>query len=227
MSEIIHFIESLGERDFNQLQQDGYLVGQVSTTSRMLEIASSLGTPVPMRKHGNIIEELKPNETGDAKSNSLSSRHGLGEFPLHTDCAFWPTPARYLLLRAATDSPSSPTRVVNSDWLRQSTKLYERALNALFKVQNGCQSFLTSMVSGSLIRVDRDCMHPANTAATGLFDVLEQTCPQSSDFEISWESGMCVILDNWRMLHGRADCSNPAGQSRVLHRVLVKGGQPC
>jgi len=226
MTSEVSFEDFFNSRSQFIFEEQGFVLGRVSSLERLLELANNLGTPIPMRRAGPIVDELEPEDTASAQRNSLSSRHGKGAFPLHTDCAFWPTPPKYLLLRSSTDAQGVPTRVAQGDWTDNHLNLLERARTAIFKVVNGRQSFLSSIADQGFLRFDRDCMIAASNNSHSLFEDLESAIPDSKIFDVGWSKELCLVLDNWRMLHGRASCDT-ADPGRVLHRILVRGGIPC
>ena len=59
-----------------------------------------------------IIRPGKPSRT----ALSLTTKYGLGEFPFHTDVAYWTTPAKYLALYCIDPGRGKrKTRVINLD----------------------------------------------------------------------------------------------------------------
>jgi alpha-ketoglutarate-dependent taurine dioxygenase len=62
-------------------------------------------------------------------------------------------------------------------------------------------------------------MFPATAEGYEAKRILEQSIAMSCPTRIDWTPGKIVILDNWKLLHGR----EPAewDEERVLLRVLV------
>src|ERR1700733_14506048 len=95
---------------FAELETHGWVcVKNVPDRAEFLELARSLGRPM-MSPTGQLIKEIKITSKLLARPGTLSAAHGRGAFPLHTDTAFWPIPARYLMLRIQGDA-RRPTTV--------------------------------------------------------------------------------------------------------------------
>src|SRR5260370_12977058 len=88
---------------FTELNTRGWTcVTGSSSRSALLELARSIGRPVPSPS-GELVRELAPKPPAAAGRGTLSKAYGMGAFPLHTDTAFWPVPARYVVLLASGD----------------------------------------------------------------------------------------------------------------------------
>src|SRR4051794_6145768 len=83
-------------------------VSNISSRDDLIKLAQSLGRPRPSLT-GSIVKELRPVAKHAAQRLTLSATYGLGTFPLHTDTAFWPVPARYVVLRVHGDLRRSTT----------------------------------------------------------------------------------------------------------------------
>ena len=218
------FDTRINEETLARLNLHGYAVGCIRSQEDLLAVAYQLGTPISMRRAGPLIQELRPATVETSTSNSLTARHGLSEFPFHTDCAFWEIPARYTLLRSCSNSTNEPTLLADYSWIYCDESVINRMQRAIFKVINGRKSFLTTSIDlkRRFVRVDRDCMIPANSESSGLFEFLEGHRPINCDQAIHWTTDCCVIIDNWRMVHARHDCSAPSASARLIKRVLVR-----
>jgi alpha-ketoglutarate-dependent taurine dioxygenase len=212
--------------DIEVLQSRGWTMKTTSGPDDLLSLATSLGTPMPSRSKGNVIDELRPTPREKAESASLSAQYGTGIFPLHTDTAHWRRPARYMLLRAATATCGSrPTLLVDGFQLLTLTATKSYLENAVFSVHNGKQSFLSMIAettsTSRVIRFDPGCMKPkCEIAQKGLndFNTALQSLPIT---KIEWAQGDTLIVDNWRCLHGRSAGLNNDTNTRVLQRVLI------
>jgi hypothetical protein len=71
----------------------------VNGASDLLQLAMSLGKPVENARH-ELISELRVATSAEARPSTLSATFGTGTFPLHTDTAFWPNPAKFLVMLA-------------------------------------------------------------------------------------------------------------------------------
>lgn len=192
--------------------------------TQMFELAIGLGTPVATRSGGSICDTLLPTEAKAANPRSLSRVHAFGEFPLHIDTAHWFTPCRYVML--ACVSPGSANRpTLLMDTLRLPLTEYQSKLvhNTPLRVTNGRNSFFSTILSKSrkFVRFDPGCMTPTTPEGGKALAILErQNWPDYIE-TIRWKSGMVLVIDNWRMLHGRsqADCPDP---NRRLLRISIQ-----
>src|SRR5260370_38328854 len=86
---------------FTELNTRGWTcVTGISSRSALLELARSIGRPVPSPS-GELVRELAPKPPSAAGRGTLSKAYGMGAFPLQPDPPFCPVPARYLVLRAS------------------------------------------------------------------------------------------------------------------------------
>ncbi len=186
-----------------------------------LALARAVGQPISGNT-GNLIKKLVPKDSLDAIPGTLSHVYGRADFPLHTDTAFWPVPARYLVMRVTGDTRRA-TIVAPFPECLDSTIASEVASSVW--VAKGVRPFYCSMqfrVSGEVgLRYDPLTMVPANTAAVRVQSGLPAVLARLSAFSVDWETVGTVIIDNWRALHGRG--SEPTGEGqRVLERIYVR-----
>ena len=186
-------------------------------------IASLLGKPVPTRRGRSDFDVLRPTEASAAKGSSLSARFGSGEFPLHVDTAHWVVPCRFLVL--ACEDPgaeSRPTRIL--DWHSLSLGRAERdlLLSAAFKVVNGRRSFFSSVLSTRrhFVRYDPGCMRAVDRRSEDAVGLIAELGASRFITEFAWEKGLILVIDNWRVLHGRGPSECP-DHNRCRFRVSV------
>ena len=192
--------------------------------TQMFELAIGLGAPVATRSGGSICDTLLPTEAKAANPRSLSRVHAFGEFPLHIDTAHWLTPCRYVML--ACISPGIACRpTLLMDTRRLLLKEHQSLLlhSAPLRVTNGRNSFFSTILSKSrpFVRFDTGCMTATTTDGVKALAVLtKENCSDHVE-TIQWKSGMVLVIDNWRMLHGRsqADCPDP---NRRLLRISIQ-----
>src|ERR1700722_13972461 len=97
------YIQAVSMDFRNQLNDHGWAcVPSVSNKKELLDLAKSIGTPM-LSPSGRVVRELRPRLPRDSPMGTLSSSFSTGSFPLHTDTAFWPMPARYLVFRVEGD----------------------------------------------------------------------------------------------------------------------------
>ena len=192
----------------------------------LLALAGTLGEVVPSRPRSDLIDRLRPARAESARLPSLSRRYGTGAFPLHTDTAHWPTPARYILvvclhpgrLRRGTLLVQFPSLQFN----RQEEVVLR---SGVFLVRNARASWYSTVLSSErpYVRFDPGCMVPATADGHEASRILQERIAASFPTRIDWTRGKLVILDNWRLLHGREAAEGD--EDRVLLRVLVMAGR--
>lgn len=215
--------------DTNLLRTRGWtslnlsLSRSTAVEDRLTALASSLGTPKPMRAGGPVCEPLMPTNASQAKRHSLSRRFSLGEFPLHVDTAHWPTPCRFLVLACVNPgSAERATLLLNPKRLPLGEKEFGLLYGTPLRVTNGRASFFSTILSKSrpFIRLDPGCMTAVTPDGVAAIHVLSRDNWYDYLELIHWEEGKVVIIDNWRVLHGR-DKSFGLDSDRKLLRIAV------
>jgi alpha-ketoglutarate-dependent taurine dioxygenase len=189
----------------------------------IVSIAQDLGSII-VRRRGESIETIAPQRASSAPAASLSRQFGLDALPLHSDTAHWTVPCRYIVLACAQHgSVSTPTLLVDAHDPGFSEAEHVLLRSSTFIVRNGGNSFYGSLVDRkkSFIRFDPGCMLPladSSVTAMGLYGMKRQ---RQRVISYDWEDGNVLIIDNWRMLHGRGN-ETPADRRRQLLRVYVQ-----
>jgi hypothetical protein len=95
--------------------------------------------------------------------------------------------------------------------------------SAAFLVRNGRRSFFASILSHSrpFIRLDMGCMRATCDDGAAALATFDKKNWQNQIERVHWAKGDVVILDNWRILHGRAG-NNEVDESRTIYRVSIK-----
>ena len=183
---------------------------------------------MPVRPRGPLLHALTPTTSSDAPPRSLSAKHGLGAFPLHTDAAHHRIPPRWMLLRCAQPGAEPrPTVLVDSralGWQDRERREFERIV---WRIRNGRGSFLASAVlrDGVGLRYDADCMAAAAPSFGAAAVHFGEKLKDAARTSIRWEPGLALLVDNWRVLHGRAVGTGDDAGIRRLDRVLVSEGE--
>lgn len=197
----------------------------ITSQSELLELARSLGRPVPSPT-GELVKELTPRMSVDARRSTLSHTYAKGPFPLHTDTAFWPVPSKYIVLRARGDIRRTTTILTFADLFREGTAdFYPSVERSIWLMRAPSKSFYCSMrfQSGGETgwRYDGQCMSPANDAAAEVKKTLGSMLTHSRVNTIHWTGDLAVVICNWEVLHGRGP-SPPNEKDRVLERIYVE-----
>lgn len=192
--------------------------------AQMFELARGLGTPVATRSGGSICDTLLPTEAKAANPRSLSRVHAFGEFPLHIDTAHWLTPCRYVMLACVSPGSANRPTLLMDTWRLPLTEYQSTLVHSMpLRVTNGRNSFFSTILSKSrtFVRFDPGCMTPTTPEGGKALAVLErQNWPDYIE-TIQWKSGMVLVIDNWRMLHGRSQADCPDTNRRLL-RISIQ-----
>jgi len=188
----------------------------------LLGIGQSLGMPMPTRNR-RLVDELAPLNKHKAFPRSLSQITGPGQQPWHIDLAHRVEPARYLVMGMhKTTTETACTELLDASALIPN-KMQEEALSEPFLIRTGASSFYATITvkSQSFVRFDPGCMQGATTRAKALMQkLLDQDLAPNHIH--GWEPGSVLVIDNWKMLHRRADATSST--DRTLYRVSVMRG---
>lgn len=202
-----------------EVRENGFALFRAYQSSSSLEIAESIGL-VENPKDFPIVQALIPKENGGL--NSYSGNFGTGNFPLHTDLAHWSRPPRYLLLYCAVPGDTVTHLLRCAELISQ---LGEMALiRSLVRSRTPLEGRLSllRLWNGEIFRWDSLFLKPANPTAINVFsgvkEVLEDTRHRKVVLE---EFGHSILIDNWRMLHGRGDVTS-ASTNRRLDRIYLR-----
>ena len=163
------------------------------------------GTDIP------TVQTLMPRCETTASLNEYSGTFGLNEFPFHSDLAHWVRPPRYLMLRCLNGSPTVATKVLNSSILTSvlGTKTLRKALARPRRVNPTtalCLLPLAFSVGGvDGLRWDPLFLVPMNSVARRVAELMHTQVWQFSEHLTLVKRGDTLIIDNWRVLHGRSE----------------------
>lgn len=214
------------------LKRDGFsLCPRLSPNFSTVEVARSLGTIVNLEAllpNGGIsvVQPLRPRSTSDSNQNRYSGHYGLGIFPLHTDLAHWAVPPRYLLLRCLVGSSDVFTHLFPWTLIVESVgaSALRKALFGTRKRRVGCSGLVRAMShhdGSEILRWDPIFLEPLNRPADRL--VAEMMGPAWNALFLKvllQQPGDTILVDNWRMLHGRGTVSKQS-TSRLVERVYL------
>jgi len=185
--------------------------------------ARLLGQPLNGRA-GQTVEILAPQEPWAAKPKSLSVVHGLGSFPMHTDCAHYMQPPRFVVLVCASPGTSPvPTTLIRFRDLPFKPLELERLEVSPFLIRNGRRSFYSTICSRSrpFVRYDAGCMVPQGGDGEEVARLVAQRTKEVGPALVSWRTGDVLLIDNWNVLHGRG-LGPLASPDRKLLRVMIQ-----
>jgi len=203
-------VQELAERGWTLLEYTGDLV----------ELATRFGEPVPARAGAPLLSRLRVQAVSDGNPNSLTSRHGAGRFPFHTDGAHFAVVPRYLLLRLEAGSESQRATEV----LDLVGRIDQTGLRLLqteqWKYVAGGVALLSPILSAAGLRYDTDIMRPAVATRARAGEIIRHLIQTSRPTAINWEPAIVAVLDNHRVVHARSEGTGRP-EDRVLERVLV------
>ena len=173
------------------------------------------------------VERISPKMSSHASQGTMSAIYGMGSFPLHTERAHWRIPPRFLILRSVGDTSDRPTMLLDSHHLTLDQQLAQELLQTPWIVSWGGISFRSRVLRPSpsgegrwQIRYDRCCMRPCHRACKNLSSRLEQALMAFEPEQHFWNPGIVLLIDNWRVLHGRGK-STESDYGRCIERIVV------
>jgi L-asparagine oxygenase len=214
------------------LSRDGFSFRPgLSPHSTTIEVAEALGNIINVEdilpNSGiSLVQSLKPKCVSDSRQSRYSGHYGLGVFPLHSDLAHWAVPPRYLLLRSLIGSCDVYTHVF--PWA-PIVKLFgapalRKTVFGARKRRPGCSGLVRAMsyYDGSeVLRWDPIFLEPLNKLAKKLvLAMLDITRDSALQRVLLREAGDTLLIDNWRMLHGR-DKVSAQSTARNIDRVYL------
>lgn len=208
--------------------------------SLRLELAPAMTTIEVAQTLGNVLEigqllpssgiptvqSLRPRMINEVGRNQYSGNFGLGVFPLHSDLAHWAVPPHYLLLRCVVGSSDVFTHILS--WVPIVTLLGAPALRkAVFSARkrrigfSGLVRAMSNHDSAEVFRWDAMFLTPLNHHAKVLASVMLDSKWNSQVGKILLSRpGDTLVIDNWRMLHGRGEVMLN-GTARQIDRVYL------
>lgn len=200
----------------------GFLRFESNPQQPMLELARSLGELFEAENIANV-QTLVPKMKIDEQDNTYSGNFGLDVFPFHTDLAHWYVPPRYILLRCVNPAEHVATKLIDSQSIldEQVRDLINRAHFRSRKRLDRKISLL-KILHNNLFRWDSLYITPANKAGKELKNIIDERIHIIKPKEIFLDKcGDSILVDNWRMLHGRGSINN-GSMHRKIQRVYFK-----
>lgn len=190
---------------------------------QLTDILSKYGNLVPFGSNGEKLIDIIPGTS--RTGNTLTTRYGFGNFPFHTDTAYWHVPAKYLVLYCKNPgSGDRKTNFIDVNILVKNDKILCLSKNAVFLVKRNFKSFY----SGALFKInnelcfryDIDCMKPQNDQATKLTEIISNFNNSEITHEHKWSTGDLLVINNYTNLHSRG-MANKIDNDRILTRALI------
>ena len=218
----------------DMLRTDGFaFLPSWRTNANTHEIAESIGKVIDTSLNSNgfsikTVQTLQPRHKQPESCKVYSDIFGLSRFPLHTDLAYWYEPPHYLILRCLHGSSEVRTRILSVDIVEQivGESVIKRALVKPRHLPPGTPVCILPLrlpgIGKHSIRWDSVFLHPVNESASQ-FSVVMASIDNDSTLGVDVtlvNHGDTLIVDNWKVLHGRSSvpCSS---EMRRLERIYL------
>jgi alpha-ketoglutarate-dependent taurine dioxygenase len=177
-------------------------------------ICLKLNLEISYHKYKKLIPKAK----AEVKYFSLSLAYGLKEFPLHTDGAEYKIPPRFLVLRALSTSLTA-TYIADSISISNNINL--------------CNTKWSVKTKDEIIETKLYELHPKYNINIIRFNRLSMKCVEGDKLivykaidnlnviPIFWSKNKTIIIDNWRVLHGRQNIVENDYEKRIIERLQV------
>ena len=221
-------VHAFAGADQSELLRDGWALvrahadNENELSSLVVAVAQSLGRCL-QNKRGSLVAEIAPRKATQGNPASLSGKYGYGVFPLHSDTAHWTVPCRFVVIGCRRPGASPvPTLLLDTADLGLSAGEQALASSALFFVRNGRRSFYSSILSPRryFARCDPGCMEPVDDKGIAALNLYSIERHRVRVISVLLRTGEILILDNWRILHGRAAVG--LDTDRLLLRCIVQ-----
>jgi Taurine catabolism dioxygenase TauD, TfdA family len=187
------------------------------------KIANKFGK-IESGRGGKLVEKIVPQTFNAAYAGSLSNKYGLGPLPLHTETAHWPIPCRYVVIGCADAGPKpTPTVLLDVRQINLSKSEVSACESAVFLIRNGRRSFYGHLRERdrAFFRVDPGCMAPLTRDGEMALNAFSVARNERALYRHDWNAGEILIIDNWRVVHGRGGNQQTA-HGRELLRAMVR-----
>lgn len=208
--------------DVTSLEVDGYVRVASDPEVSTLDVAASLGSVLELDGI-DAVQTLVPRNAEEVGEHRYSGLHGMGMFPLHTDLAHWHVPPRYLVLRCVVPAADVPTHFIHTRHVfgPEAGDTLKRALFRPRRRQGG-RLTCVRLSEGECYRWDSTFISPVNRIAHELRSRIMTRLATHRSISLSLNhGGDCLLVDNWKVLHGRAPVPSGAAH-RKLERVYLE-----
>lgn len=212
------------ESEYISLTENGWTeFSSGSSDSELISIASEIGM-ILKHPNGEEVFLLKPKTENESLLGTFSNKHGLQDFPLHTDTAFYKKPARFILMHSVSSNSCDTTILRKKDfWDQLDNTEKKMAERAIYLVKTNREKFYTSLTFKENnefgIKYDPSCMLPFNKSAKEFDRIFQGVISRIEPKRIKWTVGKTAIIDNWKTLHGRKSAEKDI--TRLLKRIYI------
>jgi len=192
-----------------------------------MRVARDLGSVVHLPGVAEI-QHLSPKHESSSAPNTYSGNYGTREFPLHTDLAHWHLPPRYFILRCIVGTADVLTRLLNCDEVMRivGRKSLRRALVQPRRPVGFVRPLLRLLEEAPggapCFRWDRLFLEPATPASRAICEDVQMALFRVKPYDLTLDRpGDTLLVDNWRVLHGRSRVATDLGMTRRIDRVYL------
>jgi L-asparagine oxygenase len=214
------------ENVFNTVNEYGFVfIKSHRPEESTLTATSDFGTVLQLPSAPDV-QVLRPRLQNEAPPNIYSGNYGYSAFPLHTDLAHWCIPPRYLALRCISGFNNVVTRLLDGNELVATIGeiALRRALvqpRRPFMHNRPLLRLLDQRIQATFFRWDSLFVTPATAKSATTCVLVTKYLEAAKPIEIVLSNpGDTLVLDNWRMLHGRSAVPE-IGIGRRIERVYM------
>lgn len=175
-----------------------------------------------------LVHQLTPTETHQSMPNTYSGRYGFDRFPLHTDLAHHRRPPHYLMLRSKRGYADVATHLIDGLHLVRAlgSSLLSRALVQPRRPRSGERPLMSFFQphhgEWGMLRWDEIYIQPASGAGEQAFAAITRYIAATIPISVYLTGpGDTLIVDNWRMIHGRSAVP-PHCTDRTIERAYLE-----
>ena len=209
----------------DELSKVGYCAFNLGMHEPLESLANGLGSVVSSAPGRPVVDVLSPRPRHVSHLTTLSSVHGDGAFPFHTETAHWREPVELVILRCIEPGAGSrPTLLIDGWQLGSNDAAIDKLAQCRMLVKSGSRSFIAPLLERKgdrlKLRYDSLCMVPVTDHDGAHLKRFEQELERTSETSIRWRAGRCLVFDNRRMLHSRG-ASKVVDYDRRLERTYI------
>lgn len=227
ITKIFSKIEKIQLINLDFLEKNGWCI--INTPSMDLDCIPNLlikKFQLDFKIKSSFIHPKSSTNDLKGKYSTFSSIYGFDSFPLHTDTAFRKVPTRFLIMKSLHHSSTATVFFNFIDFYNNLSEKYKTYFNnAIFSIKSTDGSYYNSLFldkDKKFIRFDPLLMIPQNIAANHCLKILcEQQNEKKNLLKISWDGANILIIDNWKILHGREKVVELEYNFRKIKRIYV------
>lgn len=207
-----------------QVYQNGFaFVRRFLPQADSFQVATLIGEPLRLGG-AQMAHRIIP--LSASTPNTYSGNYGLNPFPFHTDLAHWSLPPRYFMLRCVKGYSEVQTLIFDGNKLISDvgSEVLRRAVVRARRPIAGEVRLLRLLGAGpdaEILRWDGLYLKPASRVGEQAFADVQSFLDSVAPSAVALvEEGDTMVIDNWRMLHGRSSVMDNCSD-RHLERAYL------